>query len=30
MKSQAKPGFQHGFPKPVALALILESCELWL
>jgi hypothetical protein len=30
VKSQAKPGFRHGFPKPVALALILESCELWL
>jgi hypothetical protein len=30
MKSQAKPGFWHGFPKPVALALILESREPWL
>jgi hypothetical protein len=30
MESQAKPGFLHGFPKPVALALIFESHELWL
>jgi hypothetical protein len=30
VKSQAKPGFWHSFPKPVALALILESHELWL
>jgi hypothetical protein len=30
MKSQAKPGFLHGFSKPVALASIFESHELWL
>jgi hypothetical protein len=26
----AKPGFLHGFPKPVALALIFKSGEPWL
>jgi hypothetical protein len=30
VKSQAKLGFLHGFPKPLALALIFESRGPWL
>jgi hypothetical protein len=30
VKSQAKPGFLHGFPKPMALAWLFESRRPWL